>query len=81
MSQDRSPGALLNVRVLDQAVVEDVSDRLMELMMHDKKVEYGKMRFILPDRLGNVELVSDVDPDGASVDPDPRRGAPGAVQA
>ena len=38
-------------------------DQLMELMMHDKKVEYGKLRFILPDQLGNVELVGDVDPD------------------
>ena len=37
-------------------------ERLMDLMMHDKKVEYGKLRFILPDRLGNVELVGDVDP-------------------
>ena len=37
-------------------------DRLMDLMMHDKKVEYGKLRFVLPDRLGNVELVGDVDP-------------------
>lgn len=36
---------------------------LMNLMMHDKKVEYGKLRFVLPDRLGNVELVSDVSPD------------------
>ena len=38
-------------------------DRLMDLMMHDKKVEHGRLRFILPDRLGNVELVGDVDPD------------------
>lgn len=37
-------------------------ERLMDLMMHDKKVEYGKLRFVLPDRLGNVELVGDVDP-------------------
>lgn len=33
---------------------------LIELMQHDKKVEHGLLRFILPDRLGHVELVSDV---------------------
>ena len=38
-------------------------EQLTNLMMHDKKVEYGKLRFILPDRLGNVKLVSDVAPD------------------
>lgn len=38
-------------------------NQLMGLMMHDKKVEYGRLRFILPDRLGNVELVGDVDSD------------------
>ena len=30
-------------------------------MMHDKKVEHGKLRFVLPTRLGHVELVGDVD--------------------
>jgi 3-dehydroquinate synthase len=34
--------------------------RLWELMQHDKKVQHGALRFILPDRLGHVELVSDV---------------------
>ena len=34
--------------------------RLWELMQHDKKVQHGSLRFILPDRLGHVELVSDV---------------------
>ena len=31
-------------------------------MMHDKKVEHGKLRFILPTRMGHVELVGDIDP-------------------
>ena len=29
-------------------------------MYHDKKVERGKLRFVLPTRLGHVELVRDV---------------------
>lgn len=44
--------------------VPDLSvDHLMKLMMHDKKVEYGQLRFILPDRIGNVELVDGIDMD------------------
>ena len=34
--------------------------RLWELMQHDKKVQHGSLRFVLPDRLGHVELVNDV---------------------
>ena len=34
--------------------------RLWELMQHDKKVQHGSLRFILPDRMGHVELVDDV---------------------
>ena len=56
--------ALLQAIGLPLRVPPEISiDSLMDLMMHDKKVEYGKLRFILPDRLGNVELVGDVDPD------------------
>lgn len=36
--------------------------QLVAAMRHDKKVEHGKLRFILPTRLGRVELVPDVDP-------------------
>jgi len=32
-------------------------------MQRDKKVAHGKLRFVLPDRLGHVSLVSDVDPE------------------
>jgi len=35
-------------------------DRILETMMHDKKVEHGRLRFVLPSRLGHVELVADV---------------------
>lgn len=38
----------------------DRSERLWELMQHDKKVQHGKLRFILPTRMGHVELVPDV---------------------
>jgi 3-dehydroquinate synthase len=34
---------------------------LIELMYRDKKVERGKLRFVLPTRLGHVELVRDVE--------------------
>ena len=36
-------------------------DQIIESMSHDKKVEHGRLHFILPDRLGHVELVGDVD--------------------
>jgi 3-dehydroquinate synthase len=35
-------------------------DELIELMYRDKKVERGKLRFVLPSRLGHVELVREV---------------------
>ncbi len=35
-------------------------ERLWQLMQHDKKVQHGTLRFILPDRLGHVELVANV---------------------
>lgn len=41
--------------------VPDVDrDDLIELMYRDKKVDRGKLRFVLPSRLGHVELVRDV---------------------
>jgi 3-dehydroquinate synthase len=41
--------------------VPDVErDELIELMYRDKKTERGKLRFVLPTRLGHVELVNDV---------------------
>ena len=35
-------------------------DDLVALMMRDKKVDQGQLRFVLPTRLGHVELVGDV---------------------
>jgi 3-dehydroquinate synthase len=38
-------------------------EALLRAMSHDKKTEHGHLRFVLPTRLGHVELVSDVDSD------------------
>ena len=35
-------------------------DELIVAMQSDKKVEHGKLRFVLPTRMGHVELVGDV---------------------
>ena len=31
-------------------------------MMHDKKVQHGRLSFVLPSRLGQVELVDNIAP-------------------
>jgi 3-dehydroquinate synthase len=33
----------------------------MEAMRHDKKTEHGKLRFVLPTKMGHVELVDGID--------------------
>lgn len=38
-------------------------DAVLRAMSHDKKAEHGRLRFVLPTRLGHVELVRDVPPD------------------
>jgi 3-dehydroquinate synthase len=35
-------------------------DALIDAMAHDKKVEHGQLRFVLPGRIGSVELVGNV---------------------
>ncbi len=35
-------------------------EQLVQLMRHDKKAQAGRIRFVLPKRLGQVELVADV---------------------
>ena len=37
-------------------------DEMLAAMSRDKKVSHGQLRFVLPTRLGHVELVGDVDP-------------------
>ena len=48
---------------LPTGVPEVSHEELIELMYHDKKVERGKLRFVLPSRLGHVEVVRDVETD------------------
>jgi 3-dehydroquinate synthase len=36
------------------------TDKILRLLRHDKKVQQGKVRFILPRAIGRVEVVSDV---------------------
>ncbi|QDU92720.1 3-dehydroquinate synthase [Lignipirellula cremea] len=38
-------------------------DLLLAAMGRDKKVEHGKLRFVLPSQMGHVELVGDVPPE------------------
>jgi 3-dehydroquinate synthase len=45
---------------LETPTVDD--EQLLAAMQHDKKVEHGRLRFVLPTRLGHVELVGGVDP-------------------
>lgn len=36
-------------------------DEMLPVMMRDKKVAHGKLRFVLPTAIGHVELVGDID--------------------
>jgi len=36
------------------------AEQVLAAMGHDKKVEHGRLRFVLPTRLGQVELVGEV---------------------
>jgi 3-dehydroquinate synthase len=38
-------------------------ERMLPVMSHDKKVSHGKLRFVLPDRIGHVAMVGDVPED------------------
>jgi 3-dehydroquinate synthase len=54
---------LLEVFGMPLAVPDVEHDEVIELMYRDKKAERGKLRFVLPTRLGHVELVNDVGTD------------------
>lgn len=56
-------GELLQALRLDFAQPKFPPDELLQLMYHDKKVEQGKLRFVLPDRMGHVELVDNIQRD------------------
>ena len=34
--------------------------KMLATMMHDKKVQHGKLRLVLPSRLGHADVVEDV---------------------
>jgi 3-dehydroquinate synthase len=36
-------------------------DKILEAMRHDKKVQHGQLKFVLPDRIGHVELVGGIE--------------------
>jgi len=54
---------LLEALGLPLAVPDVSHDELIRAMQKDKKTQHGKLRFVLPSRLGHVELVSDVPAD------------------
>jgi 3-dehydroquinate synthase len=37
-------------------------EQILATMLHDKKTQHGRLRMVLPTRMGHVELVDDVDP-------------------
>lgn len=53
---------LLTALGLPVAVPDLDHDELISAMHHDKKVESGRLRFVLPTSVGHVEIVPDVDP-------------------
>jgi 3-dehydroquinate synthase len=53
---------LLSRLGLPTALPELPHDQILAVMGRDKKVEHGQLRFVLPTRLGHVELVGNVDP-------------------
>jgi 3-dehydroquinate synthase len=55
--------ALLSALKLPTQVSNLDPQQLVAAMQHDKKVEHGKLRFVLPTRMGHVELVAGVSPD------------------
>jgi 3-dehydroquinate synthase len=54
---------LLEALGLPVAIPKLDADQVLRTMMHDKKVEHRRLRFVLPTRMGHVELVGDIDPD------------------
>lgn len=53
--------ALLKACRLPVTFPEANVDEMLPVMMRDKKVAHGKLRLILPTKIGHVDLVSDVD--------------------
>ena len=51
---------LLTALELPTEVPEVDRSQLITAMQRDKKTQYGRLRFVLPSRLGHVELVDDI---------------------
>jgi 3-dehydroquinate synthase len=54
--------ALLARLGLPTDLAQHDAEAMLTAMQHDKKTEHGQLRFVLPSRLGHVELVGNVDP-------------------
>ncbi len=52
---------LLTALGLSVALPDVDHEEMLQVMSHDKKTEHGRLRFVLPSRLGHVELVGDVE--------------------
>jgi 3-dehydroquinate synthase len=52
--------ALLTALGLSTPLTAVPHDELLRLMYHDKKSASGRLRFVLPDRIGHVELVDNI---------------------
>lgn len=55
--------ALLTALQLPIDLPDLAPDEMLATMAHDKKTEHGRLRFVLPTRLGQVEMVKDVPTD------------------
>jgi 3-dehydroquinate synthase len=53
--------ALIKACKLPTTLADADPDTLLPVMMRDKKVAHGKLRFILPTKIGHVELRGDID--------------------
>ena len=56
----RRQEALLRTLNLPVETPELDAEQIVDAMQRDKKVQHGRLRFVLPSRLGHVELVGDV---------------------
>ena len=58
----RRQRSLLEALGLPVEMPELDHDEILETMTHDKKVRHGRLRFVLPSKMGDVELVGEIDP-------------------
>lgn len=59
---ERQEALLKGLHLMTETPEIDLDDA-MGVMLKDKKVAHGKLRFILPTKIGHCELVGDVDPE------------------